>query len=128
MRLLQKATRTGSSTLQLSETDYLKSPISVVIHASEHKEPKFDVHSIDLSSLDGRHLPRGYQYDGIQFIVDSGFNCIIGDKQRLGKTPQSLCGLRIAMQKFLNGRPCLIIVGGANLWQWIDEHQHWVTG
>jgi len=114
------------ATLKLSETDFL---ISYKCGHSyvEHKEPKFDVHTIDLHSVDGRHIPRGYQYDGIQFIVDSGFNCIIGDKQRLGKTPQSLAALRIATHKFLAGRPCLIIVGGANLWQWIGEHQHWVT-
>jgi len=115
-----------TSSLKLNETEFL---VSYKCGHSyiEHKEPKFDVHSIDLHSLDGRHLPRPYQYDGIQFIVDSGFNCIVADKQRLGKTPQSLCGLRIAIERFLNGRPCICIVGGANLWQWIGEHQHWVT-
>ena len=96
-----------SATLQLSETDYLvayKCGHSYV----EHKEPKFDVHSIDLSSLDGRHLPRGYQYDGIQFIVDSGFNCIIGDKQRLGHFTSIPVRLKnCSIRKFLNGRPCL---------------------
>lgn len=115
-----------TSNLQLSELEYLVGYKCGHSYVEKH-EPKFDVHTIDLHSLDGRHLPRGYQYDGIQFIVDSGFNCIIGDKQRLGKTPQSLCGLRIAIERHLNGRPCLIIVGGANLWQWIEEHQHWVS-
>lgn len=114
------------SSLKLNETDYLVS--YKCGHAYIEKQaPKLDVHKFDLSSIDGRHTAREYQIDGIQFIVDSGWNCIIGDKQRLGKTPQSLKALKIAMEVFLNGRPCVIIVGGANLWQWIGEHQHWVT-
>src|SRR5665213_1442922 len=114
------------SSLRLSETSDL---VSYKCGHSyiETRSAKLDVHKIDLRSVDGRHTARDYQVDGIQFIIDSGFNCIIGDKQRLGKTPQSLLGLRVAMEKKLAGAPCLIIVGGANLWQWIGEHQHWVT-
>lgn len=114
------------SSIQLSELEYLvgyKCGHSYI----EHLAPKLDVHKFNLQSIDGRHTAREYQIDGIQFIIDSGFNCIIADKQRLGKTPQSLLALRVSMEKFLNGKPCIIIVGGANLWQWIGEHQHWVT-
>lgn len=114
------------SSISLSETENLVSYKCGHSYV-EKKSEKLDVRQLNLKSLDQRHMARDYQVDGIQFIIDSGFNCIIGDKQRLGKTPQSLLGLRVAMEKKLAGAPCLIIVGGANLWQWIEEHQHWVT-
>lgn len=114
-----------SSSLRLSETETL---VSYKCGHSyiEHSAPKLTLTKSHLHSLNGIHIARDYQVDGVQFIVDSGFNCILGDKQRLGKTPQALLALRTSMEHFLNGLPCLIIVGGANLYQWIDEHKHWV--
>ncbi len=79
---------------------------------------------LDFTSTDGTKHARPYQEDGIEFIINSGFNCIIGDQMRLGKTPQSL----LAFKNALKGKsPCLIIVKSANLWQWTREFRTWVT-
>jgi SNF2 family DNA or RNA helicase len=66
---------------------------------------------------------RPYQVDGVKFIIDSDYNCIIGDQMRLGKTPQALMALK---NKYNEKTPCLIIVRGANLWQWTREYKTWV--
>lgn len=65
---------------------------------------------------------REYQKSGIEFILNSDFNAIIADQMRLGKTPQALLALR---NKYAERTPCLILVKGANLWQWIREYKVW---
>jgi len=65
---------------------------------------------------------RHYQESGVKFIVESNFNCIIGDQMRLGKTPQGLLALA---NRYEERTPCLIIVKGANLWQWTREYKTW---
>lgn len=65
---------------------------------------------------------REYQKDGVQFILDSGFNCVIGDQMRLGKTPQALMALRNA---YTDKKCVLILVRSANKWQWIREYKTW---
>lgn len=67
---------------------------------------------------------RKYQTDGVNFISESGCNCIIGDQQRLGKTPQSLIALRENMDKM---SPCLILVRSANAYQWFEEFKVWTS-
>src|SRR5215471_8708613 len=80
---------------------------------------------LDFTSCDGSEKKaRHYQEDGVQFIVESDFNCILGDQMRLGKTPQGLLALK---NKFEERTPCLILVKGANLWQWTREFKTWVT-
>lgn len=74
-------------------------------------------------SVDGSKHAREYQKTGVQFILDSGFNCIIGDQMRLGKTPQSLLALASDKNRF----PCLILVRGANFYQWIEEYKTWTN-
>ena len=61
---------------------------------------------------------RAYQRDGIRFILDSDYSCVIADQMRLGKTPQSLLALRAC---YAEKTPCLIIVRAANLYQWTRE-------
>lgn len=79
---------------------------------------------LDFTSVDGSgKRARHYQEDGIQFIIESDFNTIIGDQMRLGKTPQALLALK---NKYKERTPCLILVRGANLWQWIREYKTWV--
>lgn len=84
--------------------------------------------SLKLDSVDGTKHARQYQIEGIDFIVNGteenpqGFNCIIGDQMRLGKTPQALLALA---SDYENRTPCLIIVKAANLWQWIREYKIW---
>lgn len=83
-----------------------------------------------LSSVDGAKKAYRYQEQGIDFIVNGhednpgGFNCIIGDQMRLGKTPQALLALRSSYE---TRTPALYLVRSANLWQWIRENQTWVN-
>lgn len=82
------------------------------------------VKPLNFTSVDGTGKEAyGYQKEGIEFIISSGFNCIIGDQQRLGKTPQSLIALA---NNYKEMTPTLIIVGGANIYQWLREYKTWV--
>lgn len=84
---------------------------------------KIDKSELDFTSVDGSgKKARPYQEDGIQFILESDFNCIIGDQMRLGKTPQALLALK---NKYKERTPALILVRSANLWQWIREYKIW---
>jgi SNF2 family DNA or RNA helicase len=87
-----------------------------------------DITVVDKSNLDFKSADltdkhaRPYQEDGVQFILESDFNCILGDQMRLGKTPQGLLALKNAYKE---RTPCLILVRSANLWQWIREYKVW---
>lgn len=83
--------------------------------------------ALDFTSTDGSKHARNYQETGVEFIVQSRYNCIIADQMRLGKTPQSLLALKNALDKDKGRTPCLIIVKSANLWQWTREFKTWVT-
>lgn len=80
--------------------------------------------SLDFLSIDGSKQARDYQKQGVEFIIESNFNCIIADQMRLGKTPQSLLALKNRLKE---KTPCLILVRSANLWQWTREFRTWVT-
>jgi len=82
------------------------------------------VDTLNFTSVDGTKTAREYQKEGIKFILDSGFNCIIGDQMRLGKTPQSLLALANAKEE---RTPCLILVRSANLYQWVREFKTWTN-
>lgn len=81
-----------------------------------------DPQAINGYSVDCTLQARDYQMSGIEFILKSDFNCIIGDQMRLGKTPQSLLALK---NRYEERTPCLIIVRSANLFQWIREYKVW---
>ena len=76
----------------------------------------------EFSSVDGTKKARPYQEEGIKFIHQSGFSCIIADQMRLGKTPQALLALKNAPER----RPVLVLVRSANLYQWMAEFKTWV--
>ena len=76
----------------------------------------------DFTSADGTKQAREYQKTGVEFIINSGFNCAIADQMRLGKTPQSLLALKNA---YAERTPALILVRSANLYQWIRECKVW---
>jgi len=80
------------------------------------------VEQLDFTSKDGKKKARHYQEEGVKFIFESGFNCIIADQMRLGKTLQSLLALKNAYKE---RTPVLILVRSANLWQWIEEYKIW---
>jgi len=84
-----------------------------------------DKNDLDFTSVDGSNKKaRIYQETGVQFILETDFNAIIGDQMRLGKTPQSLLALK---NRFAERTPCLILVRSANLWQWIREFKTWTS-
>lgn len=65
-----------------------------------------------------------YQKDGVKFIQDADYNCLIADQMGLGKTIQSLLALRNAYEKLT---PCLILVKSATTWQWVREYKDWCS-
>lgn len=105
--------------VQLSDTEVLQQ------YKCGHSfvKEKETLKSLKLQSVDNSgKRARDYQAEGVKFIVESEFNCIIGDQMRLGKTPQAL----LALQSYYDERtPALIIVRSANLWQWIREYKIW---
>jgi SNF2 family DNA or RNA helicase len=107
---------------QLGETKLYEYKCGHLFAKTLHRTSKSD---LDLNAVDGSgKKARDYQADGVEFIVNSGYNCIIGDQMRLGKTPQSLLALKNA---FTERTPALIIVKSANLWQWIREFKTWTS-
>ena len=101
----------GSTKLNRYKCGHVFSKDSIQVNEAE----------LDFNAVDGSgKVARDYQKDGIKFIVESDFNCIIGDQMRLGKTPQAL----LALKNFYKERtPALILVRSANLWQWIREYK-----
>lgn len=84
--------------------------------------PQVEATALDFKSVFGNKEAREYQKTGIEFIINSGFNCVIGDQMRLGKTPQSLLALK---NQYTERTPVLILVRATNLWQWIREYKVW---
>lgn len=111
--------------LKLSDTQVLKS-----YKCGHAFTEDFEIKgNLNYDSVYGNKSARDYQKEGIDFIVngyegnEGGFNCIIGDQMRLGKTPQALLALSNAPER----SPYLIIVKSANLWQWIREYKEWTS-
>jgi SNF2 family DNA or RNA helicase len=125
MRLTNKCTICGAVLVEVSSISLGNEEL--VSYKCGHtfaRESTIDKSAIlDYTSLDGTKTARQYQKDGIDFIVKSGFNCIIGDQQRLGKTPQSLIALH---NYYAEMSPTLILVRSANIYQWIREYKTWV--
>lgn len=85
--------------------------------------------TLKLSNVNGTKTARNYQIDGVDFIAngrpgnENGFNCILGDQMRIGKTPQSLMALASAKDK----TPVLIVLRATNARQWLREYKDWVS-
>lgn len=75
-----------------------------------------------LHSTDNQLEAFDYQKDGVKFVMDSDFNCLIADQMGLGKTIQSLLALR---NQYDNLNPCLILVKSSTIWQWQREYKKW---
>src|SRR5215469_5700787 len=111
----------------------LKSEIKVgdkllYVYECGHVFPRDITHiskdTLDFTSKDGSgKVARPYQEDGVKFIIETGFNAILADQMRLGKTPQVMLAYA---NKHAELSPALYIVKSANLWQWIREHKVWV--
>lgn len=86
---------------------------------------QIETKQLNFAAKDGSgKAARHYQETGIEFIIESDFNAIIADQMRLGKTPTALLALANAYQ---DRTPALIIVKGANLWQWVREYKTWTS-
>ena len=92
-------------------------------HTFANEALVIDETRLDFISVTGDKKARNYQEEGIEFILKSGFGCIIGDQMRLGKTPQSLLALKNAPERM----PCLIIPRATNIFQWIEEFKTWTS-
>ena len=90
-----------------------------------------------LTNVKGDKHARDYQVNGIDFIAngapgnENGFNCILGDQMRIGKTPQFLMALRSKIEsersKGNEDFKCLIILRATNARQWLREYKDWVS-
>ena len=74
----------------------------------------------DVTSENGKQ-PFPFQKDGIRFIEDTNFRCIIGDEMGLGKTIQYLCALKMHDDKL----PVMIVVKSGLKRQLETELYNW---
>ncbi len=74
-----------------------------------------------MKSVDG-YEPYPYQYKGIDFIKQAGFNALIADEQGLGKTIQGIGALKRYPEELL---PCLILCKSALKMQWYVQMLKW---
>lgn len=76
-----------------------------------------------ISLFGNKDIPYKYQGEGYEFARASGFRCLIGDEQGLGKTIQQLLCLRLHEKDLL---PCLVIVKRALLLQYNKQILRWL--
>lgn len=87
---------------------------------------------LSLENVNHTKKARYYQIEGVDFIVngapgnEGGFNCILGDQMRIGKTPQFLMAIASAMKKDKTFT-CLIVLRATNARQWLREYKDWVS-
>lgn len=77
----------------------------------------------DYSTLDYSKQAYTFQEQGIQFIINSDFNCLIADAMGLGKTIQALLAARARPDL----KPILVIVKSATTFQWLRESKEWYS-
>jgi SWI/SNF-related matrix-associated actin-dependent regulator 1 of chromatin subfamily A len=80
-----------------------------------------EVSQVKFESSDGR-VPYEFQEQGIDFIRESGFRCLIADEMGLGKTIQALGALKKNPKDTL---PVLILVKSSLKLQWFSELVRW---
>lgn len=130
MKLTNKCSYCGK-TLEIVKECRFTDTQKIVSYTCGHSVVELlEVHkNLSLSNVHNDKHARHYQVDGVDFIVngrpgnDSGFNCLLGDQQRIGKTPQALMAAASDRSK----KPVLCIVGGANVWQWWREVKDWYS-
>jgi SNF2 family DNA or RNA helicase len=81
--------------------------------------------NLDFLSVDGTKKLREYQKIGVQFIIDSGYCCVLGDQMRLGKTPQAEIAVKNHPKFNDEDFCCLILCRAANMYQWVRETKCW---
>jgi SNF2 family DNA or RNA helicase len=66
---------------------------------------------------------RHYQQEGLEFIEESNYNCLLADDMGLGKTVQVLAAIRYNKDKLT---PTLIIAKSSLRYQWAGEVYKWL--
>lgn len=100
-----------------SQLDFYRCGHFFIANHSIVKLPEFAT-----TALKGSFEAFPYQVEGVQFIRESGFNCLIGDQMGLGKTIQAVLAVR---SEPVEKMPALVLVRKATLWQWVREIQTW---
>ena len=77
----------------------------------------------ELRGLGQRFELRPTQKEGIQFIKDSNYNCIIADSMGTGKTAQVLVALAQNASKMF---PALVVCPSSVAWNWRREAYQWL--
>jgi SWI/SNF-related matrix-associated actin-dependent regulator 1 of chromatin subfamily A len=83
--------------------------------------PKLILRDTTFSNLQNTKEAYEFQKDGIKFVADTNFRCLIADSMGLGKTIQALISVRNA--RLL---PCIVLVRSSTIYQWAREIQDWV--
>lgn len=87
----------------------------ITLDCGHHYSEKLSLTKIEEIILNDKRKLRPYQIEGVKFAEESGFNCLIGDEQGLGKTVQALAILNIHWDEL---KPILVICKGSLTVQW----------
>jgi len=90
-------------------------------HLFEEKTPPKKVHTGTTKSCLGKKSAYDFQVEGLDFIAETDFNCLIADPMGLGKTIQALLGAKARPDLF----PILILVKSSTIYQWQEEIREW---
>ena len=102
--------------------DYTKKELIASIHVTFGSD---GLVPLRFRSLSNRFEAYEFQKEGVQFIKETGYRCLIGDKMGLGKTVQAL--LALANDPSNDKLPTLYIVRSSTSWQWLLMHKEWMS-
>ena len=91
-------------------------------HLFTETAPAKTRHVGDITSCLGTKEAYQFQKEGLDFIAENDFNCMVADPMGLGKTIQAL----LAIKSRPDLQPCLIVVKGSTMYQWREENREWV--
>lgn len=104
------------------KNDVSKSEIVEIYSEEKETAAPLPEEKFIFKSSDGRTL-YPFQEEGIDFIKNSNFRCLIADEMGLGKTVQALGALKKYPEETL---PVLILVKSALKLQWFSEAIRWL--
>jgi SNF2 family DNA or RNA helicase len=89
--------------------------------------PPKKVPPLRFHSLSNKFHAYEFQVEGVQFIRQTGYRCLIGDKMGLGKTVQALLAIFNDLSEQSDKLPCMYIVRSSTVWQWLSMHKEWAS-
>ena len=90
-------------------------------HAFIEDRPPKKKHQGRITSCLGSKSAYDFQVEGLDFIAETNFNCLIADQMGLGKTIQALLAAEARPDLF----PVLIAVKSSTIYQWQSEIREW---